>query len=246
MKRINIILLATVVGATSVSAQTKTKKPAAVPVKKVVPASVSTNSNAGLKNLKDSASYAIGQNLAQSITKDLKNLNKEAFLEAIKTVFNNQTPKFSEDEIRTVLTQFSQIEQESQAKVVIDEGRAFLAKNKVRPEVKTTSSGLQYEVLKAGDGLKPGTNDTVVCNYIGKLIDSTEFDNSYERGEPISIALNSVIKGWTEGLQLMPAGSKYRLYVPYELGYGLRGAGSIPGGAALIFDIELLEVKKSQ
>ena len=243
MKKISIIFLS---AAITVSAAAQTKPKSKAPTK--VPAKKATTVTTGvvLKNLADSASYAIGQNIAQSITNDLKDLNKEVFINAIKTVFNGQSPKFKEEDIRTILTQFSQKEQESRSRVVVEEGRAYLAKNKEKAGVKVTPSGLQYEVLKEGNGHKPSATDTVVCNYIGRLIDSSEFDNSYDRGEPITIALNSVIPGWTEGLQLMAAGSKYRLYVPYELGYGLRGAGSIPGGAALIFDIELLNVKKLQ
>ncbi|WP_346238916.1 FKBP-type peptidyl-prolyl cis-trans isomerase [Niabella insulamsoli] len=200
-----------------------------------------------LKTLADSASYAIGQNIAKSISQDLKSLNKEAFLDAIKTVFDGKTSKFTDEESRMILTQFSQIEEENRSKDVLEAGRAFLEKNKSNPNIKTTASGLQYEVLQQGDGVKPTAADTVVCHYKGMLTDSTEFDNSYDRGEPLTIAVDGgVIQGWTEGLQLMPAGSKYRFFIPQDLGYGLRGAGSIPPGSTLIFDIELLEVKKGQ
>lgn len=246
MKRITMIVLSGL-AVVSTQAQTKAKpKPAAAPVKKTIAASPAATT--ALKNLSDSASYAIGQNLAQSITKDLKTLNKQAFLEAIKTVFDGKAAKFAEDDIRMILTEFSRSEQENQSKAIVEEGRAFLEKNKTRAGVKTTASGLQYEVIKEGTGAMPTAADTVVCNYIGMLLDSTQFDNSYDRGEPLTIAVDGgVIAGWTEGLQLMKAGSKYRFYIPQELGYGLRGASStIPGGSALIFDIELLEVKKAK
>lgn len=123
-------------------------------------------------------------------------------------------------------------------------GEKFLAENAKRPEVKTTPSGLQYEVLNATLGLKPKATDTVRVHYEGTLIDGTVFDSSYKRGEPISFGLNQVIKGWTEGLQLMSIGSKYRLYIPYQLAYGEQGAGaSIPPYAALIFTVELLGIE---
>ena len=126
-----------------------------------------------------------------------------------------------------------------------EEGEKFLAENAKRPEVKTTASGLQYEVLEATLGQKPKATDTVRVHYEGTLIDGTVFDSSYKRGQSISFGLNQVIKGWTEGLQLMSVGSKYKLFIPYQLGYGAAGAGAdIPPYAALIFTVELLGIEK--
>ncbi|MCR4665268.1 MAG: FKBP-type peptidyl-prolyl cis-trans isomerase [Paludibacteraceae bacterium] len=130
------------------------------------------------------------------------------------------------------------------AKTAKADGEKFLAENGKRAEIKTTASGLQYEVLEGTIGQKPKATDTVKVHYEGTLIDGTVFDSSYRRGEPIKFALNQVIKGWTEGLQLMSVGSKYKLYIPYQLGYGEQGAGgSIPPYAALIFTVELLGIE---
>ncbi len=222
----------------------QTSKKPAIPVKKPMAAKpVATGS---LKTFQDSASYALGLNIAQSLKKDLSGLNTNIMMDAMKSVFNNQPAKLDEAMVRSLLMDLSKKEQEKQSQKVIDEGQAFLNKNKTNPNIKTTASGLQYEVIKQGTGDKPSAGDTVVCNYRGFLIDGTEFDNSYDRGEPLSIPLDVVVKGWTEGMQLMPVGSKYKLYIPQELGYGLNRAGQIPPGSALIFEIELLDVKKAR
>ena len=122
----------------------------------------------------------------------------------------------------------------------------FLAANKKRPEVITTASGLQYEVLRPGAGEQPTAVDTVTCHYNGTFLDGKGFDNSYERGQPISFPLTGVIRGWTEGLQLMRTGAKYKFYIPYSLGYGENDYMSIPGGSLLIFEVELLDIKKKK
>ena len=126
---------------------------------------------------------------------------------------------------------------------VIEESEAFLEENSKREGVKVTESGLQYEVITEGSGPKPTAEDKVKVHYTGTLVNGTKFDSSVDRGEPIEFNLNGVIAGWTEGLQLMPVGSKYRLYIPYDLGYGTRGAGQdIPPFAALVFEVELLDI----
>ena len=135
--------------------------------------------------------------------------------------------------------------QKAQSGGKISEGEAFLAENGKRPEVTTTASGLQYEVIEMGDGAKPTASSTVKVHYRGTLLDGTVFDSSYDRGEPISFPLNGVIRGWTEGLQLMPVGSKFKFYIPYDLAYGERGAGQVIGPyETLIFEVELLNIEK--
>ena len=126
----------------------------------------------------------------------------------------------------------------------IDAGKAYLATNKKRAGIKTTASGIQYEVLRDAQGPRPLATDTVVVNYAGTLLNGTEFDNSARTGKPIEFPLNRVIRGWTEGLQLMPVGSKYKFYIPYDLAYGLNDNGQIPGGSTLVFEVELLQIKK--
>ena len=132
--------------------------------------------------------------------------------------------------------------QEIKNKPTIDAGKKFLAENKKRPGVKVTPSGLQYEIVTVGTGKRPTKNDKVSCNYTGAFIDGTEFNNSYKMGGPISFDVNGVIKGWTEALQMMPVGSKWKLYIPYNLAYGPGQYQAIPGGSALVFEIDLLEI----
>jgi FKBP-type peptidyl-prolyl cis-trans isomerase FkpA len=157
--------------------------------------------------------------------------------------------QFTETEIQTLaqasdtaLRAAQQVEADAKAEAVIAEGVAYLAENAKREGVITTESGLQYEIVTEGDGASPTAADTVKVHYRGTLIDGTEFDSSYKREEPISFPLNGVIRGWTEGLQLMKVGSTHRLYIPSELGYGSSTAGSIPPNSVLIFDVELLEI----
>ncbi|MCA1757741.1 MAG: FKBP-type peptidyl-prolyl cis-trans isomerase [Bacteroidales bacterium] len=156
-------------------------------------------------------------------------------------------PIFNETMARGYYTLYMQGMQEEQMREqftdVIEESESFLEENAKREGVKVTESGLQYEVITEGNGPKPGAEDKVKVHYTGTLVNGTKFDSSVDRGEPIEFTLNGVIAGWTEGLQLMPVGSTYKLYIPYELGYGTRGAGQdIPPYAALIFEVELLDI----
>ena len=204
-----------------------------------------------LKTQADSASYAFGMNMAQSMNRDLGNMNTDLIMRGMQDVFGKKTTLFTEEASYDILMRYStkvreekMKEDEAKTQKAIDEGTAFLQQNKTKAGVKTTASGLQYEVIKEGSGTKPTAADTVTVHYRGTLIDGSQFDASYDRNEPLTLALGSVIAGWTEGVQLMSVGSKYKLFIPYELGYGMRGVPpAIPGGSTLIFEIELLAVR---
>lgn len=200
-----------------------------------------------LKNQFDSASYAIGMSVAsfykqQGITK----LNPAMVNKGMNDEFAGTKPVIDHALANDVLSRYLNSLAEQKAKVNIEEGRKFLEQNKTKPGVHTTASGLQYEVITEGTGPKPTALDSVTCHYKGTLLNGTEVDNSYSRGAPITFSLNGVIAGWTEGIQLMSVGSKYRLWIPYNLAYGPSGYSSIPGGATLYFEVELLDVKKNQ
>ena len=194
----------------------------------------------------DKVAYAlglsIGQNLAQS---GVKSINGEDFVTGMQDVLEGRKPQITLQEAQQVLDKFFKELEQKAAGAAKAEGEHFLEENAKRPSVKVTASGLQYEVLEATLGQKPKATDRVKVHYEGTLPDGTVFDSSYRRGEPISFALNQVIAGWTEGLQLMSIGSKYKLFIPYHLGYGERGAGaSIPPYSALIFTVELLGINE--
>lgn len=194
----------------------------------------------------DKISYAIGLSMGQNLmSSGVKKMEYADLAKGIEDVLEGNKPQISYQEAQQVLGKFFQELEEKVAGEAKKAGEEFLAANAKREGVKVTASGLQYEVLEATLGQKPKATDTVKVHYEGTLIDGTVFDSSYRRGEPISFGLNQVIKGWTEGLQLMSIGSKYKLYIPYELGYGAQGAGqSIPPYAALIFTVELLGINE--
>lgn len=200
----------------------------------------------------DKISYALGLNIGQQLKqiglKDL--LDVPSFAASITDTLQGNPLQVSVAEAQQLLnTFFAELEAKQNAaaaeagKAAREEGEKFLAENAKKPGVKVTASGLQYEVLTEGTGRQPKASDTVRCHYEGTLLDGSVFDSSYRRNEPCDFGLNQVIKGWTEGVQLMKEGAKYRFYIPYNLAYGERGAGSdIPPYAALIFDVELIKV----
>ncbi|MBQ3999076.1 MAG: FKBP-type peptidyl-prolyl cis-trans isomerase [Paludibacteraceae bacterium] len=193
----------------------------------------------------DKISYALGLSMGQNLMgSGVETLNYQDLAQGIEDVLTHQQPKISYQEAQQVLGQFFQELEAKVAGAAKADGEKFLAENAKREGVKVTASGLQYEVLEPSLGQKPKATDTVRVHYEGTLIDGTVFDSSYRRGESISFPLNGVIKGWTEGLQLMSVGSKYKFFIPYQLAYGERGAGqSIPPYAALIFTVELLGIE---
>jgi FKBP-type peptidyl-prolyl cis-trans isomerase FklB len=209
----------------------------------VVAPPVVTDTTPLLQNLDDSASYAIGLSVANFYRQQgMHQLNVQVIAQAITDVLDSNTILISDKEANDVMMRYMNLAQESKAKPNIEAGEKFLAENKTKPGVQVTASGIQYEVITQGKGPKPAATDQVTVHYIGTLIDGTEFDNSYKRGQPASFALNGVIKGWTEALQLMPEGSKYKIYIPQELGYGKNEVGTIPAGSVLIFEVELIKV----
>ena len=193
----------------------------------------------------DKISYALGLSMGQNLmSSGVESLNYQDLAAGIEDVLTHQQPKISYQEAQQVLNTFFQELEQKIAGAAKAEGEKFLAENAKREGVKVTASGLQYEILEPSLGQKPKATDTVRVHYEGTLIDGTVFDSSYRRGESITFPLNGVIKGWTEGLQLMSIGSKYKFFIPYQLAYGERGAGqSIPPYAALIFTVELLGIE---
>ena len=200
----------------------------------------------------DKLSYALGLGIGRQLAQmGANDLSIEDFAEAIKDVIAGNDLKMTNHEAQTIVQDyFAKQEQKIQAemaekgKAAKEAGEKYLAENAKKEGVKTTSSGLQYQVLKEGDGRKPKATDSVKSHYEGFLIDGTLFDSSVQRGEPATFGLQQVIAGWTEGLQLMQEGAKYRFFIPYMLGYGESGAGqTIPPFSTLIFDVELIEVK---
>jgi FKBP-type peptidyl-prolyl cis-trans isomerase FklB len=199
-----------------------------------------------LKDQKDKVSYAIGLNIGVNMNKQKLPVNADALSAGIRDGLAN-TPKMNDNEVRDTMMAFEKDMMDKQ-KVAGEknaaDGAKFLEDNKKKQGIKTTASGLQYKSLKEGSGAPPVATDTVTVNYRGTLIDGTEFDSSYKRNEPATFPLNGVIKGWTEGVQLMKKGSKYQFFIPANLAYGERSPGAgIPPNSTLIFEIELLEIK---
>ena len=190
----------------------------------------------------DNLSYALGIGIGRQLAQmGAESLNIDDFAQAIKDIIANQELKVSEQEAQTLVQNFFEEQEKKAQAAAAEKGKA---ENNKKDGIITLPSGLQYQVIREGNGKKPKATDQVECHYEGTLIDGTKFDSSYDRGQTATFPLNQVIAGWTEGLQLMQEGAKYRFFIPYTLGYGERGAGaSIPPFAALIFDVELVAVK---
>ncbi len=198
-----------------------------------------------LKDQKDKVSYSIGLDIGFNFVKQNIEVNPDALAAGVRDAVAGK-PQLTDQQVKDTMSTFEKDMQDKQAakgKEAAATGEKFLSENKSKPGVKTTASGLQYKVLKEGSGATPKETDTVKVNYRGTLIDGTEFDSSYKRGEPATFPVNRVIKGWTEALQLMKVGSKYQLFIPASLAYGERGAGAqIPPNSTLIFEVELLDI----
>jgi FKBP-type peptidyl-prolyl cis-trans isomerase FklB len=193
----------------------------------------------------DTISYGMGMMKALELqNQGMGDINIDAFISAFTAVMNGEKTQLDNGVAQKAIQQYFNEKQEEITKMNMQQGEAFLTENAKREEVTVLASGLQYEVLSEGTGTIPGPGSKVTTHYTGTLIDGTLFDSSVERGEPISFPVNGVIQGWQEALQIMPQGSKWKLYIPQELAYGARGAGNvIPPFSALIFEIELLEVQ---
>lgn len=189
-------------------------------------------------------SYALGLSIASNLIQSgVKTIDPVNFMSAIEDAFTGKQPKFNAQEANKILQEFMESQQSGEAGNNLEEGLKFLSENLQDPKVVETASGLQYKILVEGDGEVPSATDEVRCHYHGTLIDGTVFDSSVQRGAPAVFPVNGVIQGWVEALQMMPVGSKWRLFVPSDLAYGKRGAGgSIGPNTTLIFDVELLEI----
>jgi FKBP-type peptidyl-prolyl cis-trans isomerase FklB len=208
-----------------------------------------------LKTQNQKASYAIGMNIGKNLKRDSVEVDPAVLFHGLKDALAGNKLLLTDEEAKAALTALQaevRGKEEAKLKAAAVEnkktGEAFLVANKAKEGVVTLPSGLQYKIIKEGTGPKPTAEDTVLCHYRGTLVDNTEFDSSYKRGEPLKIPVGGVIKGWTEAIQLMPVGSKWQLYIPSDLAYGERGAPGSPIGpnSALIFDVELISIEPKQ
>ena len=198
------------------------------------------------KSSRDSFSYALGLSMANFYKQQgITDINNEMMLKAINDVKNGK-PALDDQQANACIMNHMQAARSQKASGAKKAGQAFLAQNKTKQGVVTLPSGLQYQVLREGTGPKPTANDQVKCHYIGSFIDGKEFESSYTNNQPATFPVGGVIRGWTEALQLMPVGSKWKLYIPSELGYGDADNGPIAGGSTLVFEVELLEIVKAE
>ncbi len=232
----------------SVAAAAQTATP---PAPQTKPAPAPNAPSSAFKTPVEKRSYALGLDVGRQMKKESIEIDPTIFTQGLKDALSGNQALLSDEELRATIVELQTELRAKQAQVHKEQaeknkraGEAFLAENKKKEGVVTLPDGLQYKVLKAGEGKKPTAEDTVVCQYRGTLIDGTEFDSSYKRNQPATFPVNRVIKGWTEALQLMPAGSKWQLFIPSDLAYGERGAGNeIPPDATLIFEVELVSIQ---
>jgi FKBP-type peptidyl-prolyl cis-trans isomerase FklB len=227
-------------------------KTSQTPPAKTGAAAAKTQAPLTLKTPKEKASYAIGMNIGKNLKRDSVEVDPAVLYRALKDAYVGNNLLLTDEEAKAALTALQaevRAKEDAKLKAAAVEnkktGEAFLAANKTKEGVVTLPSGLQYKIIKEGTGPKPTAEDTVLCHYRGTLVDNTEFDSSYKRGEPLKIPVGGVIKGWTEAIQLMPVGSKWQLYIPSDLAYGERGAPGSPIGpnSALVFDVELISIE---
>ena len=242
MKKILFLCVATAAFSYS-SAQVKKASPATKPASVQKMASVSTPT---INTQLDSVSYAFGASIANDLkSRGVNSLDYSLVSKAMKDVFTTGNLILSPEKCQEVIYHYLTYIDKKKFEINIAKASKFLSENQKKTGIVTLPSGLQYEVLTAGTGSKPTVTDEVTVHYKGTLADGKQFDSSYDRGEPTTFVLNQVIKGWTEGLQQMPVGSKYRFYIPYSLGYGEKGAGQdIPPYSTLIFEVELIKIGK--
>jgi FKBP-type peptidyl-prolyl cis-trans isomerase len=248
----NLLTVGVLLAGTVLAQQTPAAPMPSAPSQSGAAAAAAPSDNSPFKTDKEKASYALGMNIGSTFVRQSVDVDPNVLVQGLKDEMAGGKTLMSEDEARATLTKLqAEMRQKQMEKMQAEgeankkEGAEFLAANKAKAGVITLPSGLQYKVVSNGTGPKPVATDTVVCNYRGTLINGKEFDSSYKRGEPATFPVSGVIKGWTEALQLMPVGSKWQLFVPADLAYGERGPSpDIGPNATLIFDVELISIKK--
>lgn len=246
MKRTSLLILGCVATAASIAQTTKPAAGKPAPKTGAKPGGVKVAQAVPMKNAADSFSYAIGLSIANFYKQQgVSDINNQLVLKALSDAKNGK-PALNEEQANACIMGHMQAARSQKSSGTKKAGQAFLAQNKNKPGVVTLPSGLQYEVITTGTGPKPTINDQVKCHYAGSFIDGKEFESSYKNGQPVTFPVGGVIRGWTEALQLMPVGSKWKLYIPSELGYGDMDNGPIAGGSTLIFEVEVLEIVKPE
>ncbi|EEI92937.1 peptidyl-prolyl cis-trans isomerase, FKBP-type [Sphingobacterium spiritivorum ATCC 33300] len=232
--------------ALTLCAGAQVKKKGTTPAKKGTSTSRPAQQGIVLKNSGDSLSYALGFDIGSSVKPMELPLNIELMKKGLEEALKGSNGKFTKEQNVEIISNGIQKASDAKNAVALKAENEFFAKNKTKPGVITTPEGLQYEIITKTEGPKPTSEDEIVAHYKGTLLDGKTFDSSYDRGTPLTLNLLSVIEGWKLGIPLMSVGSKYRFYIPSKLGYGPNGSGPIPGNSTLIFDIELLEIKKGE